>query len=231
MPEIQERGIGESVRHLMETLPPQVVLVAAVKGRSVAEVRTAVEAGVTHIGHNYVQEAEAMVGLLENDVRWHMIGHLQRNKVKKSVPLFDMVETVDSWQLAQELEKRCALLDKTMTVLVEVNSGREASKTGVLPEELENLVRAMGELEHLAVNGLMTMGPRFGDPERARPFFQETRRMYERLGSLDLSHARMRTLSMGMSNSYRVGIEEGANLVRIGTLIFGPREDNEGQLG
>lgn len=231
MPEIQERSIGESVRHLMETLPPQVVLVAAVKGRSVAEVQTAVEAGVTHIGHNYVQEMEAMAGLLGSDVRWHMIGHLQRNKVRKVVSLFDMIETVDSWKLAKELEKRCALLDKTMPVLVEVNSGREASKTGVLPEEVEDLVRAMGEFEHLAVYGLMTMGPRFGDPERARPFFQETRRMYERLGSLDLPHAPMRTLSMGMSNSYRVGIEEGANLVRIGTLIFGPREEDEGQLG
>ena len=224
MVERYERRIGESVRRVIDTLPAHVVLVAAVKGRSVAEIQAAIEAGVTHIGHNYVQEAEAMADLLQGRVRCHMIGHLQRNKVKKAAPLFDMIETVDSWDLAKELDKRCALIDKTMRVLVEVNSGKEASKTGVMPEDVESLVRAMSEFEHLAVQGLMTMGPRFGDPEGARPFFQETRRAYDRLASLDLGHATMRLLSMGMSNSYRVAIEEGANLVRIGTLIFGPRE-------
>lgn len=231
MVETQERRIGDAVRRLLESLPPHVVLVAAAKGRAAPEVQAALEAGVTHIGHNYVQEAEAMAGRLGSGVRWHMIGHLQRNKVRKAVPLFDTVETVDSWELARELEKRCAALDKTMPVLVEVNSGREGSKSGVLPEAVESLVRAMSELEHVPVYGLMTMGPRFGDPERARPFFRETRRVYDRLAGLNLRHAPMRILSMGMSNSYRVAIEEGANLVRIGTLIFGPRQDDESQLG
>jgi len=225
--EKQERTISESVHRLMETLPSHVVLVAAAKGRSLAEVRAAIEAGVNHIGHNYVQEAESMVDVLRGKARWHMIGHLQRNKAKNAVLLFDVIETVDSWRLAKELEKRCASIDKIMPVLLEVNSGREASKTGVMPEDVESLVRRMSELQHLAVQGLMTMGPRFGDPEDARPFFQETRKAYDRLASLDLPRVTMRLLSMGMSNSYRVAIEEGANVVRIGTEIFGPREGDE----
>ena len=137
-----------------------------------------------------------------------------------------MIETVDSWYRTTELDNRCARNGTTMQVLVEVNSGREASKSGVMPEDVESLVRRMSELEHLAGLGLMTMGPRFGEPEHARPFFQETRKAYDRLASLDLPHVTMRYLSMGMSNSYRVAIDEGANLVRIGTKIFGPRYED-----
>ncbi|TET98134.1 MAG: YggS family pyridoxal phosphate-dependent enzyme [Anaerolineales bacterium] len=218
-----EKKIAESVHRIMESLPPEVTLVAAVKGRSVAEVRAAIEAGVTHVGHNYIQEAELMVDLMRDSAKWHMIGHLQRNKAKKAVRLFDKVETVDSWHLARELDKRCARMAKTMPVLIEVNSGREASKTGVMPEDVEGLVWHMRELEHLRVQGLMTMGPRFGDPEHARPFFQETRKAFDRLARMDLPHVSMHYLSMGMTNSYRVAIEEGANVVRIGTKIFGQR--------
>ena len=216
-----EQKIGESVHRLMDTIPSEVVVVAAAKGRSVAEVRAAIAAGVNHIGHNYLQQAESMADLLRESAQWHMIGHLQSKKAKVAAPLFDIVETVDSWHLAKELDKRCADIVKTMPVLVEVNSGREASKSGVMPEDVESLVRRMSALEHIAVQGLMTMGPRFGDPEQARPFFQETRKAYDRLGSLDLPHVTMKFLSMGMSNSYQVAIEEGGNVVRIGTKIFG----------
>ena len=219
-----EKKIVESVHRIMESLPPEVTLVAAVKGRSVAEVRAAIEAGVTHLGHNYIQEAELMIDSMRDNAKWHMIGHLQRNKAKKAVLLFDMVETVDSWRLARELDKQCARMAKTMSVLIEVNSGREASKTGVMPEDLEDLVLHMGETENLRVQGLMTMGPRFGDPENARPFFQETRKAFDHLACMDLPHASMDYLSMGMTNSYLVAIEEGANVVRIGTKIFGQRE-------
>ena len=226
MTQKHEWNISESVHRVLETIPSEVTLVAAVKRRSVAEVRAAMDAGVTHIGHNYVQEAASMFGQLNGTAQWHMIGHMQRNKAKTAVEIFDMVETVDSWHLATELDKRCARIGTTMQVLVEVNSGREASKSGGMPEEVESLVRRMSELEHLAVLGLMTMGPRFGDPEHARPFFQETRKVYDRLASLDFPHVTMRFLSMGMSNSYRVAIDEGANLVRIGTKIFGPRYED-----
>jgi pyridoxal phosphate enzyme (YggS family) len=162
-----------------------------------------------------------MILTVGHDVQWHMIGHLQRNKAQKAVQLFDMIETVDSWRLALKIDRYCAAVGKVMPVLVEINSGREARKTGVLPEEVDDLVRRLSDLPSIQVQGLMTMGPRFGNPEDARPYFHATRTAFERLATLNLPNVSMRTLSMGMSNSYLVAIEEGANMVRIGSEIFG----------
>ena len=198
-------------------------MVAAAKGRTIAEAEAAIRAGVTVIGHNYVQEAERMIEVLGDRAKWHLIGHLQKNKAKKAVGLFDLIETVDSWALAEQIERRCAATGKAMPVLVEVNSGREAAKAGVLPEEVEGLVRRLADLRHLHVQGLMTMGPRFGDPEEARPYFRETKAIFDRIAAAEIPNVEMRTLSMGMSNSYEVAVEEGANVVRIGTKLFGPR--------
>jgi pyridoxal phosphate enzyme (YggS family) len=216
--------IGARVSHILETLPPGVSLVAAAKSRTPEEVKAAIDAGVTCVGHNYVQEAERMIRIIGDQARWHMIGHLQRNKAKKAVQLFDMIESVDSWRLATTIDRRCAATGKVMPVLVEVNSGREARKTGVLPEDVDSLVQRLSELENIRVQGLMTMGPRFGDPEDARPYFQATREAFERLSAGNLPNVTMRHLSMGMSNSYRVAIEERANVIRIGTMIFGHRQ-------
>ena len=222
---MDEEAITSTVKRILETLPAGVTLVAAAKARSVEGVRAAIRAGVSCVGHNYVQEAARMMPLIQEPVRWHMIGHLQRNKAKKAVQLFDMIETLDSWRLAQEIERRCAVIDKVMPVLVEVNSGREVSKTGVLPEQVDELVWQVSELAHVRIQGLMTMGPRFGDPEDARPYFRATREAFERLAAANIPNVEMRYLSMGMSNSYQVAIEEGANMVRIGTLLFGERAD------
>lgn len=153
-----------------------------------------------------------------------MIGHLQRNKAAAAVRIFDMIETVDSMRLAEAIDLRCARLGRTMPVLVEINSGRERTKTGVLPEELDDLVASITKLKHVHLIGLMTMGPRFGDPEDARPFFKATREAFDRLSAQRLPNISLQYLSMGMTNSYQVAIEEGANLVRIGSGIFGPRE-------
>ena len=213
--------IAEAVKRIQETIPPGVTLVAAAKGRTVEEVEAALQAGVTHVGHNYVQEAQPIIQALGDRATWHMIGHLQRNKAKLAVRMFDMIETVDSLRLAQAIERHCKLLGVTMPVLVEINSGREPSKTGVFPEEVDDLVAAIADMEHVRVMGLMTMGPRFGDPEDARPYFQQTRGAFERIRSMNLANVTMRYLSMGMTNSYQVAIEEGANIVRIGTRIFG----------
>jgi pyridoxal phosphate enzyme (YggS family) len=221
---MDESSIGSAVQRIQQTLPAGVTLVAAAKSRSVDEVRAAIRAGVATVGHNYVQDAEAMIPQVPEPARWHMIGHLQRNKVKKAVQLFDMVESLDSWRLAQEIEQRCAAINKVMPVLVEVNSGREPQKTGVLPERLDELVRRVGGLPHLRIQGLMTMGPRFGDPEDARRYFRLTREAFERLAAAGIPNVELRYLSMGMSNSYLVAIEEGANMVRIGTLLFGERD-------
>jgi len=218
-------SIAARASHILETLPPDVTLVAAVKGRTPAEVEAAIQAGITHVGHNYIQEARVMIPAMSDNVTWHMIGHLQRNKVKRAVQLFDLIETVDSWRLAETLDRHCAVTGKVMPILVEINSGREANKTGVLPENVDGFMQRINELQHICVQGLMTMGPRFGDPEEARPYFQATREAFERLAASNLPNITMRYLSMGMSNSYHVAIEEGANVVRIGTKIFGRRAE------
>jgi pyridoxal phosphate enzyme (YggS family) len=219
------KQITRAAQELLDRVPPEVTVVAAAKGRTLAEVEAAIKAGITHIGHNYVQQGQPMIEALGDKATWHMIGHLQRNKAKKAVKIFDIIETVDSMRLAKEIERRCARTGKVMPVLVEVNSGRETTKTGVVPENVEGFVAYLAKMKFIKVQGLMTMGPRFGDPEDARPFFRSTRQTFKHLSKCKLPNIQMRYLSMGMSNSYMVAIEEGANIVRIGTKIFGPRED------
>lgn len=216
--------IEENVKKILEELPPGIELMAAAKSRTPKEILQAVEAGVTIIGENYVQEALAAFEVVGPLVKWHFIGHLQKNKVKKAVHIFDMIETVDSIELAREIDKRCSQHGRIMPVLVEINSGREPQKFGVLPEEAETLIKEMLSLQNVKIEGLMTMGPMFGNPEDARPYFIETRKTFDQLRALSLPGVEMRYLSMGMTNSYKVAIEEGANIVRIGTKIFGPRE-------
>jgi len=215
--------IKHQVAAILSELPSGVELVAAAKTRTEEEIRRAVDAGIRIIGENYVQEAEAARAAIGDKVRWHFIGHLQRNKVRKAVPLFDMIETVDSQGLAEEIDKRARNIGKTMSILIEINSGREPQKFGVLPENCETLVRNIAPLPNLRIRGLMTMGPLFGEPEAARPYFSETRRVFEHMRQVAVPGTEMRFLSMGMTNSYRIALEEGANIIRIGTKIFGPR--------
>lgn len=220
---VEFEEVRQSTRYILDTVPSYVTVVAAAKGRTLAEVEAVIQAGITHIGHNYVQNAQLMLPALKEKATWHMIGHLQRNKVKKAVQLFDVIETVDSLHLAQTIDRRCAAIGKVIPILIEINSGKEPSKTGILPKDVNGFVALIADLKHISIQGLMTMGPRFGDPENARPFFQETRQSFERLSKSNIPNVEMRYLSMGMSNSYLVAIEEGANVVRIGTKIFGSR--------
>ena len=187
------------------------------------EVQAAFDAGIRYFGHNYVQEAQAMIRAVNFKADWHMIGHLQRNKAGSAVEIFDMIESLDSIRLANELEKRCAEQNKTIEVLIEINSGAEEDKTGVTPEEMMPLAEAVSTLPHLQLTGLMTMGPLSGDAELARPYFKKTRELFEQLKRTNLPNSNVNVLSMGMSGSYRVAVEEGATMVRIGTLLFGPR--------
>jgi len=216
-------SINESVIEIRNSLPAGVLLVAAAKTRSQEEVRVAVDSGIKIIGYNYLQEAERMHQIIGNTVQWHMIGHLQRNKVKNAVNLFDMIETIDSVKLAEEVNKRCAAINKIMPVLIEINSGKELNKTGVLPEDVDKLIKQISILPNIHVQGLMTMGPVFGDPEDARPYFITTKLAFDRISLAGIPNVEMRYLSMGMSNSYKIAIEEGANIVRIGTKLFGAR--------
>ena len=216
--------IEQNVSQILSELPAGVELVAAAKTRQPSEILEAAEAGVKIIGENYVQEAERAYEAAGNKVKWHFIGHLQKNKVKKAVKIFDMIETVDSSELAREIDKRCTQIGKVMPILIEINSGREEQKAGVIPEEAEQLIREISAYQNINVMGLMTMGPLAGDPEDSRPYFVETRKIFERIGQLQLPNVDMRYLSMGMTNSYKIAIEEGANIVRIGSKIFGERD-------
>jgi PLP dependent protein len=215
--------IMEATRAILSALPPGVTVVAAAKTRAPEEVVAAIEAGVSFVGHNYVQEAERMVGIIGRRARWHMLGHLQKNKVKQAVDVFDLIESVDSAGLAETIDARCTAVHRVMPILIEVNSGREPNKTGVVPEDAEEMIRRVSRLGHVRVQGLMTMGPLSEEPEDFRPYFRTTRQLFEQLVSANIPNVEMRYLSMGMSGSYRVAIEEGANMVRIGTAIFGLR--------
>lgn len=216
--------IQDNVKKILNELPKGVQLVAATKTRTPEEILAAIDAGVKIIGENYVQEAMKKFEVIGNKVQWHFIGHLQRNKVKYVVRMFDKIETVDSVKIATEIDKRCRQIGKVMPVFVEINSGKEEQKSGVLPEDAEQLIRQIAELQNIKVMGLMTMGPRFGNPEDSRPYFVETRKIFDRIKKLGLPNVEMRYLSMGMTNSYKIAIEEGANIVRIGTKIFGGRK-------
>ena len=208
---------------IISGLTTGVELGAAAKARQPEEILEEVEAGVKIIGENYVQEAERAYEAIGNRAKWHFIGHLQKNKVKKAVKIFDMIETVDSVGLAREIDKRCAPIGKVMPILIEINSGREKQKAGVFPEEAEQLIREISSYQNIRVMGLMTMGPFAGNPEDSRPYFVETKKIFERINQLGLPNVNMRYLSMGMTNSYKIAIEEGANMVRIGSKIFGER--------
>ena len=219
-------GVKENAERILSELPAGVELVAAAKSRRPEEILEAVEAGVKIIGENYVQEAERAYALIGRRVKWHFIGHLQRNKVKAAVKLFDMIQTVDSLEMAQEIDKRCAEIGKVMPVLVEVNSGREQQKSGVLPETVESLVSEMADLPNIRVMGLMTMGPWADNPESYRPHFVATRQTFDRIKKLNRPGVEMKYLSMGMTSSYKVAVAEGANMVRLGVGLFGDIDED-----
>jgi hypothetical protein len=216
-------SITENVKQILAEIPPGVQVIAAAKTRTSPEILEAIAAGIGIIGENYVQEAEAAYREIGARVKWHFIGHLQKNKVKKAAAICDMIETVDSLEIAAEIDKRCAGAGKTMPVLIEINSGREPQKAGVYPENARALIEQIATLEHLRVAGLMTMGPLTGQPEEYRPYFTETRKTFESLKNINLPRVEMKYLSMGMTDSYKVALEEGANIVRIGSKIFGER--------
>jgi len=196
----------------------EVTLITVTKTRSVDEIRQALACGVTDIGENYVQEAEAKYGEIGDAVRWHMIGHLQRNKARHAVEVFSMVQSVDSEELACEIGRRAEALGKRLDVLVEVKISGEPTKFGVETEEALRLADRVAQVSGIRVCGLMGMAPFEADPEEARPYFAKLRTLWDRLPDEQRLY-----LSMGMTHDFEIAIEEGSNTVRIGTAIFGPR--------
>lgn len=194
--------------------PAGVLLVAAAKTKSPTLIDAAIAAGVTDVGENYVQETERVRSLVGRSPRWHMIGHLQRNKAKRAIELFDVIQTVSSFELGAALSRHSAAQQRRMPVLVEVNLGGEVSKSGVAGEKVAELVAALGELPGISVDGLMTVPP-MGAPEDSRPFFRRLRELRDEHG--------LRELSMGMTDDFEVAVEEGATMVRVGRAIFGDR--------
>lgn len=216
--------IRDNVRRIIEELPQGVELVAVIKGRSPEDILTAIDAGVKALGVNYIRDTRNLFPLIDKKVSWHYIGiaSLEKHDLlrKKYLELFDMIETIDSIKLVEELDQKCASIGKVMPILIEVNIAKEPQKSGVNPEELEVVIREISSLKHVKVMGLMTMGPLVDNPEKLRPYFREMKRLFDYISSLKLSNVEMKYLSMGMSDSYRVAIEEGANIVRIGTKLF-----------
>jgi len=228
-------SISTNYAKIREEIPDYVTIVISCKTRTAEEIREVTDAGATDIGENYVQEAGQMYSALKKDaakVRWHMIGSLQTNKINKALRIFDAIQSVESLPKAIAIDRRVERARKQrVPIYVEINIGSEDSKAGIKPVEhepfdeyLENLVRDISRLEHIRLEGLMTIGPRVGNPENVRPYFRRTKKIFERIRTLHLPNLDMKYLSMGMTNSYRVAIEEGSNMVRIGTAIFGERK-------
>jgi pyridoxal phosphate enzyme (YggS family) len=209
-------SIKEKYQITRKKIPDDVTIVLAAKKRTAEEVAEAIDAGATDIGENYVQEAQKMyehLGEKANIVRWHLIGSLQKNKINTALSIFDVIQTVGDFSIAEGIDKRVEKAGKKVI-------------PGVEPEykSILGLIKKIsGNLKHLKVEGLMTMGPRFGDPEESRLYFKKTKEIFDEIKMLDLPNVSMKALSMGMSNSYKVAIEEGSNMVRIGSAVFGER--------
>jgi pyridoxal phosphate enzyme (YggS family) len=201
--------------------PGEIKLVAVSKTVEPARIKEAIEAGASILGENYVQEAQKKIEEIGQTVSWHFIGHLQSNKSKYAVRLFDMIHSLDSIPLAEELNRRAEQAGRKLRVLIEVNLSGEETKFGTDEEKILNLAKRVLQLDHLSLEGLMTMPPYFDSPEMSRPYYVKLREMKERLVKEGIPVA---DLSMGMSNDFEIAIEEGATYVRVGTAIFGARK-------
>jgi hypothetical protein len=203
--------------------PQSVRLMAVSKTIAPERIREALEAGITLLGENYVQEAREKIPAIGHAAEWHMIGHLQTNKVKYVVNLFDWIHSIDRLELAQELDKRAGQNNRRLNVLLEVNVSGEESKNGMEPDAALELVRQVSLLPNICVRGLMTMPPYSDSPENSRPYFQALRKLRDEISAAAIPNIRMDELSMGMTDDFEVAIEEGTTIIRVGRAIFGKR--------
>jgi pyridoxal phosphate enzyme (YggS family) len=221
------RNVKESIAKAAEKAgktSEEIVLVAVSKTVEPERIREALRCGIKIIGENRVQEAEEKFKQIPKESEKHLVGHLQTNKAKKAVELFDMIQSLDSLKLAEEVSKRAVQKNKIMDVLVEVNTSAELTKYGLEPDEVMDFMKKISELEGIKVKGLMTIGLFTSDMEKVRPCFKKLKRIFDQLKEENIPNIEMKYLSMGMTQDYEVAIEEGANMVRIGTAIFGKRE-------
>ena len=205
--------------------PDEIRLIAISKTHPASVIKQVIQLGAADLGENRVQEAEGKIAEIgRENVRWHLVGHLQANKARRAINLFDVIHSVDSVDLAQRLDRLCAEEGReTLPVLIQVDLGHEETKSGVDEPALTHLVEALGPLTHLKLVGLMTLPPFFDDPEQSRPFFRRLRELRDELNQRGAFADGTGELSMGMTHDFEVAIEEGATMVRIGTAIFGER--------
>jgi pyridoxal phosphate enzyme (YggS family) len=216
----------EAAKQRRTTVPKDaaVTLVAVTKNHDVAAMREAIAAGATNVGENRVQEAKGKFAEIGNSVTWHLIGHLQTNKVRQAVKFSDLIHSVDSLHLAEAISSEAARIDKVQDILVQVNLAKEDSKSGVYREDLQEVLQAVTKLPNLRLRGLMCMAPNYDDVEKCRPLFREMYKIYQQIKEMGLPASNIDMLSMGMTHDYEIAVEEGANVVRVGTAIFGPRQ-------
>ncbi|MDF2883441.1 MAG: hypothetical protein K0R54_3998 [Clostridiaceae bacterium] len=215
-------SIAENISNVLKYIPENVKLIAVSKTKTVEEMKEAYEVGIRDFGENKVQEIQNKYPDFPRDVRWHLIGHLQRNKVKYIVDKVHLIHSLDSINLLNEIEKQYTQKNATAHVLIEINIGKESSKTGISVEELNDLINAIENCNNVKAEGLMTVIPK-GSSEENREYFKEMKIIFENLNNKEFKNIKMKYLSMGMTEDYKIAIEEGSNMVRIGTGIFGSR--------
>ena len=221
--EIRSRMDAAAVRSGRD--PSDILLIAVTKLHEPDEMEEAIAAGITDIAENKVQEIQKKYDLIQSPVNWHLIGHLQTNKVKYIIDKVVMIHSVDSLKLAQEIDKRAAAAGKTMDILLQVNAAHEESKFGLDPKDVPEVFgQILEECPNVRIRGLMHIAPYAEDPEEIRPYFREVKELFESLKQIDHPNADLTYLSMGMSHDFETAIEEGANIVRVGTSIFGQRD-------
>ena len=204
--------------------PKEIEIIAVSKTVSASSIKEAIEAGITNIGENRVQEAWKKYNEIDTSVRWHMVGRLQTNKVKRALQFFDIIHSVENRHLAEEINKRACALNRDGEILIEVNTSGESTKIGVTPDGVIPLIKSIATLPHLRITGLMTIGVFLPDPEQVRPCFIALRQIQQEVIRQGFEHVEMKFLSMGMTDDFEVAIEEGSNMVRIGRAIFGERQ-------
>ena len=211
-------SIKENIQHLRSSIPKNVHILAATKARTPQQIKEVISSGINLFGENYVQEAEKKYADIKKSskIELYFIGHLQKNKINRALKIFDII-SIDSYEIASAIDKRA---DKKIPVLIEVNISDEPNKYGCKPEKLINLIKKISELENIEVKGLMAMAPYFEGAEKTRPYFKKIESLFGKINKLKLKNIKMDILSLGMSHDYKTAIQEGSNMIRIGSLIF-----------
>lgn len=224
-------GILERIAYVCERSgrnPDDITLIAVSKTVNADRAREAIESGILNLGENRVQElTDKYEKLSDTEVKWHMIGHLQKNKVKYIIDKIELIHSVESVELANEIDKRAAKSNLKVNVLVELNIGEEESKFGISEETVYDFVKSLEQFENINVSGIMTVAPFAENPEEIRWVFKKMKVIFDKLSSMNIKNSNMKFLSMGMTNDFEIAIEEGANIIRIGTAVFGERTYKE----